>query len=238
VSEPPQPVDGDLWAEFERARKLRPAQHAVTPPASTSVYVGTRHPLQPTQPTPLASLVERRRSERAFAPPTVADLSALLGGVARLVSFGQADVGYQRSWRPYPSAGGRHPIDLAIAAGNVEGLPAGAWWFDAATLDFVRADFPAEAGLAAVHAALDVANGPPAAIFAVAHVARTLSRYPNGTSLIWRDAGVVLAMLHLQATELELSSCIIGTCGTVAFDRALGRVDVGALAVGRRRGDD
>jgi hypothetical protein len=68
----------------------------------------------------------------------------------------------------------------------------------------------------------------------VAHPLRTLSRYPEGMSLIWRDAGALLATVHLVASDLGLSSCIVGTSGVLRTDHAgpLGPVDVGAVALG------
>lgn len=76
---------------------------------------------------------------------------------------------------------------------------------------------------------------PGGAIFVIARFDRTLSRYPAGSSLVWRDAGVMLATLHLCATDVGLDSCIIGLAGAVVLDEKQMVADLGALAVGHRR---
>jgi SagB-type dehydrogenase family enzyme len=226
-------VDDEVWAEFERARQVRPRVETTgKAPGASTILVGKRQPAPAARETPLSALLLRRRSERMFTPTTVADVASTLGAVARLVHFDTADDGYQRSWMAYPSAGGRQPFDFAIAAGAVAGLAHGAWYFDPAHLEFVEGDFDYEAALRSAADALSADAPPPAAIFPIANLARTLSRYEAGTSLIWRDAGAVLFALHVRAADLGLASCIVGTCGAVVFDPARGRVDVGAVALG------
>jgi hypothetical protein len=74
----------------------------------------------------------------------------------------------------------------------------------------------------------------PAVIVVSANPAATLSRYPNGTAHVWRDAGALLATLHLTATDLGLASKILSTSGVLSqFDPSgTGTVDVGALLLG------
>jgi hypothetical protein len=66
----------------------------------------------------------------------------------------------------------------------------------------------------------------------VAEPERTLSRYPAGTAHLWRDTGALLATLHLLASSVGLSSCIVGTSGLLG-DENEARIDLGALALGR-----
>jgi hypothetical protein len=61
-----------------------------------------------------------------------------------------------------------------------------------------------------------------------------LSRYPAGGALVWRDAGVMLGGLHLCASDIELGSCIIGSCGLLESN-SQSTVDIGAVLVGRPR---
>jgi SagB-type dehydrogenase family enzyme len=228
-------VEPGLWAEFERARRVAPLSKANRPPPpSRSRPEGERIAATRPDDTALAALLDRRRSERCFGPLTFDALSSVLVGAARLISYGPAEDGYQRSWRTYPSAGGRHAIDMVAAVGDVEGLRPGLWYFDPALLDFVSYNRSAAAAIDEVRQALEVTEPPPAAVFAVATLERTLSRYPAGTSLVWRDCGAALFALHLRAAELGLASCITATCGAVVFDGRRGLVDVGALALGGR----
>jgi hypothetical protein len=67
----------------------------------------------------------------------------------------------------------------------------------------------------------------------------TLSRYPQGATLVWRDAGVALGYLHLAATAMGLGSCMLGTAGVLSEGllaacgvRGTLVGDVGALALG------
>jgi SagB-type dehydrogenase family enzyme len=143
-----------------------------------------------------------------------------------------ADDGYVNTHRPAPSAGARHPLDLHLLAADVDGLPPGAWRFDPVRCDLVGTSLAYKRALGTLGKVLD-SNVPPAAVVLVAHLDRTLARYPTGMSLVWRDAGALLSVLQLCATDAGLASCIAGTCGVMA-DRTAERVlDVGALLLGR-----
>jgi SagB-type dehydrogenase family enzyme len=71
---------------------------------------------------------------------------------------------------------------------------------------------------------------------------RTLSKYENGESLVWRDAGALLATLSLVAECLSLNCCAIGITGEPFISGILGKdsnvVGVGGLLVGRRQESD
>jgi hypothetical protein len=68
---------------------------------------------------------------------------------------------------------------------------------------------------------------------------RTLSKYENGESLVWRDAGALLATLSLVAECLSLNCCAIGITGEPFVSGMFGKdsnvVGVGGLLVGRRQ---
>lgn len=96
----------------------------------------------------------------------------------------------------------------------------------------------AEVDISPVIAALRCTQCPPATLFACASFDRTLTRYPQGSTLVWRDAGVLLGYLHLAAFAGGLASCIVGTAGVLPTLPLLhGAVDIGALAVGSRTDD-
>jgi SagB-type dehydrogenase family enzyme len=139
----------------------------------------------------------------------------------------------QLTYRPAPSAGARHPCELLVAAVDVLDLPPGWWLFDSTRCELVSQELPGlEAASAAEEAGvvLGVDHPLPAVVFLIANLSRTLSRYPAGTSLVWRDAGVLLGLLHLCACDLGLGSCIAGMSGALPLDFPL--VDVGAMALG------
>jgi hypothetical protein len=120
-----------------------------------------------------------------------------------------------------------------VAALDVLDLPSGWWSFDSTRCELVSQKLPGlEAASAAEEAqrVLGVDHPLPAVVFLVANLSRTLSRYPAGTSLVWRDAGVLLGLLHLCASDIGLGSCIAGMSGALPLDLPL--VDVGAIALG------
>jgi SagB-type dehydrogenase family enzyme len=177
-----------------------------------------------------------RRSARTFTALTLADLASVLVPSARVQGGWTSPDGYSATERPTPSAGGRHPIDLAVLAISVDGLEAGLWHFDAGTCELMRGTLDAavhNAALGRIRSALEGGALPAAAIFAIADFARTLSRYPGGTSLVFRDAGALLATMQLCATAADLASCIVGTAAALPSKGGDGAVtDVGALLLG------
>jgi len=201
-------------------------------------------PIVPARDRSVAEALEVRRSRRTFDALPADELVAALRQVFTLQGFAPADDGGVRRFRPVPSAGGRHPLVPLVLVEDVPGLDRGLWRFDtdADLLHLVAPDD--DAGLARAWAGACTAGAfdrrPPAVIVLAARFDATLARYPHGSSLVWRDAGVALGYLHLSATSHGLSSCILGTSGLLsgALLAACGITgqlvgDVGGLAVGR-----
>lgn len=180
---------------------------------------------------PLSTVLAGRRSERDLAPVGLSALATMLIRCLRVAEWEEGTDGYIRTHRPTPSAGARHPIDVHLLANEVEDLPLGAWRFDALTCELVSTPAEHDRMLSRLGSIVG-RSAPPAALVAVAHLDRTLSRYPDGLSLLWRDAGALLATLHLCATDIGLASCIVGATGAMIFDTTSGEVDVGTLIVG------
>lgn len=227
-----------VLADLGQARMARPHPTGRTVPAQVRVE-GERTPLgelTTTDSARLADLLERRHSSRMFGPTTISQLATLLMRSGRVRDLTTVEDGYQASRRPAPSAGGRHPFDLHLAVGRqVEGLNPGMYLFDAVTGALVarsQADFAPEELLSRVGDHLGAPTAPATAIFLVGHLDRTLSRYPAGMSLAWRDAGALLQTLHLCAADLHLRSCIAGICGLLYPKGPGSVVDMGCLALG------
>jgi len=185
---------------------------------------------------PLDDVLASRRSQRSFEPMTLADLANVLVPAARVQSWWSAPDGFSATQRPTPSAGGRHPIDLVVIATTVKDLEPGFWHFDPYSCELVEDPAALSRGTAAViraRAALEGGAEPAAAVFAIAHFERTLSRYPAGSTLVLRDAGALLATMHLCAGAAGLASCIVGTVGALTSSRDSAITDVGALLLGR-----
>jgi SagB-type dehydrogenase family enzyme len=184
-----------------------------------------------TQESTLGELFSRRRSVRDVGTLSLADLASVVVAVGRITHWGEAPDGYQRTYRSVPSGGGRHPIEIWVGAADVEGLPGGLWAFDPVRCHLVRQGPVPELAWSKASDALDGRRNLPALVLLVAQFERTLSRYPGGASLVWRDAGVVAMALHMQATALSLHSTIMATAGLLPVGPGL-RCDVGAVLLG------
>jgi SagB-type dehydrogenase family enzyme len=212
--------------------------HLILRLAAADAPADAAYPVTDIGPTrPFAAVLGTRRSLRALLPPDAAAVGTALARAGLVRDRWTGDDGYARTRRPAPSAGARHPHALVLLARLIDGLPSGSW-----VLDPDRACLrPTNHDPAAVAAALDrigdaLRTGPPpAAVVAVASPAATLARYPLGMSLLWRDAGALLATVHLSAADVGLASCVVGTAGVLhAWDgTAEGLVDTGAVALGR-----
>lgn len=224
-------------ASLAEARHCRPSGApttdrvpAPTPQAGPSVAIGSMAAIH----DGIGPLLRQRRSARELQPCQLADLATLLFSGARVLDEWRDHQGVNVSHRPYPSAGGRHPISILVLASAVDGLAPGAWAFDPAHC--VLSDVGWDSGqLDAVMIGASAAlagNRPPALVMAVGEPERTLSKYPAGTAHLWRDTGAVLAILHLLASSLGMASCIVGTSGLLAKEDAA-CIDLGALALGR-----
>ncbi|GAA0902679.1 nitroreductase family protein [Virgisporangium aurantiacum] len=186
---------------------------------------------------PFAEVVAARRSERHLQPPNLAQVGTVLAraGLTRGRSTDLA--GAPIAHRAAPSAGGRHPLTLVLLAGHVRGLDPGSWILDPDAAVLRRGAHSSDRTTQALQElaqAMDQTRLPPAAVLAVAHPDRTLSRYPDGISLLWRETGALLMLVHLAAADLGLGSCIVGTCGVLHADdgSGTGPVDLGAVVLG------
>ena len=187
---------------------------------------------------PLKTILERRRSEQRFDDVSLGELATVLVRSGRVVSWEYAPDGTQITFRPTPSAGARHPIELMVLAINVDGLASGIWRFEPFSCNLHRCEdnhTQLNKVISAIREAGRFENDPAAVIFLVADFVKTLCRYPNGASLVWRDAGVLAGTLHLCAGELQLASKIVGTCQILNKDLLENSVDICAVALGRRK---
>lgn len=239
----------DSWAwspipAFTEARRVRPVQQPADSPLlrrSLADLTSTTPPIPVTDvgpSRPLSDVILDRRSLRQFHGPPTAEQIGLLVARAGLVRKESVDrAGVSTSYRAAPSAGARHPFEIAVAVHDVTGLTPGLWVLDAQAAVLrpgVLTKGQVEDALGHVTEALHVDSIPPAVAFVVADPRPTLTRYPRGISLLWRESGALLMMLHLLATDLDLGSCIVGTVGALCHDDRdpNATIDLGAVAIG------
>jgi SagB-type dehydrogenase family enzyme len=231
------------------AAAVRPVEHAPAAADSSSVLralvsnspdAPAPHDVTDLGPSrPFAEVLAGRSSDRGFARPDAADVGTVLARAALVRRRWSGTDGYARTSRPAPSAGARHPHVLVLLVHDVAGLFSGAWVLDpdrAVLRPAIHDPTRVSRALAAISDALRSATPPPAAVLTVAAPAATLARYPCGMPLVWRDAGALLATLHLAATDLGLASCLVGTAGILhdPDNDSDGLLDTGAVALGAR----
>ena len=185
----------------------------------------------------LTQLLETRRSRRRGTSVDKEHLSTILWFAAKTMV---ATVGGFPRWehRGTPSAGGCHPIDILVSNWMPNpGIlyryePIGHALMRLRVADQDAADELNRAGAEAV------GNDAGTLLWHAAQFERTGSRYIDGESLVWRDAGALVVTISLLAELLDLSCCAIGATGEPHLSRALGSgervVGVGGCVIGRR----
>jgi SagB-type dehydrogenase family enzyme len=162
----------------------------------------------------LGSLLRHRRSHREFASgdmplARLGELLTTAAGVQRSVPMAGV------SYRPHPSAGGRHPLEISVGALHVAGLEPHVYRFD--PFEGSLHETPADPGrLSRLPDELGQALGselpvePAAVLLITAVFARTMWKYEHiGLSLIYKDTGALLQTLHLVAQALGLAGCAV-----------------------------
>lgn len=145
-----------------------------------------------------ADVIDERRSIRHLKPPSIERLATLLWHGARTRETAIRSDGLLWQHRASPSAGGLHPIELFI----VPAIEATLLRYDPIvhcldTLDNVDVG-RLEAARAQLRAVVDGAEAT--CLVLAADFARTEAVYEHAESLVWRDAGAMLATLHLLAS--------------------------------------
>ena len=196
-------------------------------------------------------VLARRRSRRgsfADSPLSLRELGELLVGAAAARAV---DETRGLSYRPYPSGGARHPLELYVVPLLVDGLDGLAHHFQPVECTLVRlgnTGLLAEwvrRGARSLPSQPGHGDFPPAAvILIVASFARTLWKYENiGLAAVYKDTGALLQTLYLQATAMGLAGYAVGGGPESAITAGLGLDSstdgyVGSFLVGRSRSND
>lgn len=165
----------------------------------------------------LEEAIARRRSTRTFGPAPVS-----VASVAQLLWAAQG-VTDPRGFRTAPSAGALFPIELYLVAGSVEGLTAGIYHYDASLNRLVRTsrrDVRGELAVAAYRQGW-IASAP-AVLVILANPRRTAAKYgARSTRYVHMEVGHVAQNIYLQATSLELGTCVVGAFDDAAVEDVL-----------------
>jgi len=147
-----------------------------------------------------------RRSVRNYKnkPLTLTEISQLLWAAQGITT--------PRGYRTAPSAGALYPLELYIAAGNVDGLAAGIYKYlchDHVLVQTVAGDKRTELS----HAALSqgsIARAPAVLLFCAVY-SRITGKYGNrGIQYTFMEIGHAAQSVCLQAIALDLGTVVIG----------------------------
>lgn len=182
-----------------------------------------------------ADLFRSRRTARDFGTVSPADLSDWFDLSCRVQQRQASELGFDLTRRPAPSAGAIHPIHVVLA------WPKASSWHRYDPFDHSLQAFNGIAQAWEAHANLQQVLPAPNAtlVLLAAEVGRTAAKYDHAASLVWRDAGALLATMALAAHALSLAFCPLGVTGEPWTGRLLeerGLVGVGAAFLGRAGG--
>ncbi|MBJ9948685.1 nitroreductase family protein [Acinetobacter bereziniae] len=175
-------------------------------------------------PIPFTQVMFERKSQRSFKLVSIDHLSHLLWLTNRVKDCIDSTMGFPITLRPVPSAGAIHPIHILINSPYTD-----VWWrydpfchslwpINKESKYFINVRRDCEKILNCNSASL---------ILLIAEPQKTLSKYTDGASLVWRDAGVLLGNLALVASYLNINFCPIGALLPTKIDEKKQLVTVG-----------
>ena len=187
---------------------------------------------------PFSDVLSARRSRRTFKVISAEKLNALLWHSARAITITPPIHGARWQHRPSPSAGGRHPIDILIIGERRDSQDV--FLYDPVAHKLCKLVVKETSSLDELVNLVNRVIPPEQATIILfgAQFERTLSVYKYGESLVWRDAGALIATLSLVAESLELNCCALGITGEPFLSQIVnskGKVlGVGGLLIGER----
>lgn len=180
-----------------------------------------------------AEVVANRRSRYTFCRPSHGALGELFHLTCRVQETLDNRFGFPLSRRPAPSAGGIHPVHIVVHFSGSSCLHR----YEPFTHALI--ELGSDVNVAELRASMDaVVPGEDAALLLfIAEPGKTLAKYTDAESLIWRDAGVLQGYLSLAAEALGLNFTPLGVTGEPWSSRLVeqgGLCGVGAALVGAR----
>jgi len=164
--------------------------------------------------------LEQRRSIRRYTNDslTLEQITQILWAAQGITERRDRPAGWPENWqwfgglRTAPSAGALYPIELYLAAGNVQGLESGVYKYNPDSHKILRtqsADIREELSRAA--GGQDQVRTAPAVITIGAVHKRTAVKYRDrATRYVHIEVGHVGQNIYLQAESLELATVMVG----------------------------
>lgn len=220
------------WPELKNPRP-RPEPRMYTPVVwPTSPLIPLTNDIVTNTPT-FSSVVKSRRTRYSFATLSDERLGALMQLSCQVRMTLGGTLSFPQSIRPVPSAGAIHPIHVFLHRPGETALHR----YDPIEHGLRQVDSPQD--VPALRSAMhEVINAPKATLLLfVAEPGMTASKYEDSSSLVWRDAGVLLGMFALTAEALSLNFAPLGVTGEPWVSRLTDSgflAGVGAAFVGAR----
>lgn len=166
-------------------------------------------------------VVENRRTQRAFGTINERQLSSFLWWTAYTREAVRKENGIILEHRPSPSAGGRHAVDLTVTR------KVGNRWQMSLYEPMTHRLLSLHVNQGLLRRLISQANQlvplqRATIVWFVAQPERIVSRYIDGESLVWRDAGVLIGHMALVAEALNLHFCPLGATGEPIISMLLG----------------
>jgi len=172
----------------------------------------------------LSEILDRRYSRRDFAPLSIQNTGFLLWYVARTISLEWSSIGCEVEHRSCPSSGGLHPVRILVHTPDNY-----CYLYYSRHHKLKRCVFESSFSKQLRDDACVVVPASDATLIQlVAEIGKTNSKYENPSSLIFRDAGVLIGYMSLVAEALGYNFCPLGITG----DRHISKYDQNRLLVG------
>lgn len=159
-------------------------------------------------------LMARRRSCRHFSGRALS-LSDL--GLVLCATSAEQDADRKNgiSYRPTPSGGARHPLEIYVLSRNVQSLDEGVYRFVPGSPGLEPLKAPDDRFdlifRQAIFATGGESPGPPLLLLITAVFGRTMWKYEGmGLATIFKDVGCLFHSLYLACTAVGLGACAIG----------------------------
>jgi SagB-type dehydrogenase family enzyme len=172
--------------------------------------------------------LKNRRSIRSYSkePLKIAEISQLLWAAYGITKTAEKLPPFLRGgFRTAPSAGGRFPLDLYLAAFDVTGLPPGVYWYDSEKHRLVRTvegNRRKELSEAAFNQS-QFETASAAIVYSAVYERTTVKYGRRGRDrYVCMDLGHSAENVYLQAYALNAGTCAIGAFTDLWLKKAVG----------------
>lgn len=237
-TEPPYTL-AELYHEsskYHRALMVREpldVQAALAIPRRTEQPGSPLPPPSPDLPRSLGQVLRRRRSVRHFAPApmplqVLSDLLFYSAGTTGEEQFMLGDKPWRRGLRTYPSGGALYSVDLFILPRSVQGLEAGAWFYNSSQHSLVPVAASGEAPTAVANTTsmprtvLDLEHAQVVLALVGVFSVEVAKYGRRGYRFALQESGHLAQNVHLAATALGLGSVAMGAFYDDEVNRLLG----------------